>query len=55
MITRTDTHLHLFEVFIPVLGEASGLLIGHRRLPGFEEDREVHLLTNRENNVERIK
>jgi hypothetical protein len=51
MITRTYTHLHLFEVFIPVLGEAGGLLVRHGRLPGFEEDREVHLLTSRENNV----
>jgi hypothetical protein len=51
MIMRTGTYLHLFEVFIPVLGQAGGLLIRHRRLPGFEQDREVHLLTNRENNV----
>jgi len=50
---RTDTHLHLFEVFIPVLGEAGGLLIRHGRLPGFEEDREIHLLTSRENKVGR--
>jgi hypothetical protein len=51
MIMRTETHLHLFEVFIPVLGEAGGLLIGHGRLPGFEEDREIHLLTSRENKI----
>jgi hypothetical protein len=56
MIMITGTYLHLFEVFIPVLGQAGGLLIRHRRLPGFEEDREVHLLTSRENNVKgRIK
>jgi hypothetical protein len=48
---RTGTHLHLFEVFIPVLGEAGGLLVRHGRLPGFEEDREIHLLTSRENKV----
>jgi hypothetical protein len=48
---ETETYLHLFEVFIPVLGQAGGLLVRHGRLPGLEEDREVHLLTSRENKV----